>query len=562
MLRRLRRTTPVLPVLILVLGLTATVAGALLVDRLGDIRDRQRFDSVVDQANNALGGQLQTYVAILHAGAGLFAASQEVTHDEFRAFAERVDLSGRYVGIQGLGFSARIPPGGDAALAARMRAGGRPAFTFHRPPGPPADERHAVLFLEPEDARNRAAIGFDMYADPVRRQAMARARDTGLAAMSGKVELIQEIDADKQAGFLIYEPVYVGGDRPETQEARRSALLGFVYAPFRADDLLQAVFAGIDQGEFGYAVYNGEVAPENLLAASLPPGGAVPVSAMSATRQVSVAGGTWTIVYEAGPRFGPSAAHQLAWVFAFGGLLATGLVAIATWRQGKARMAAERELSARTAIEARQKLLLDELNHRVKNTLATVQSIAAQSLRQTGDVESVRRNFEDRLIALSHAHNLLTRDAWRGANLAELAEIELRPYAGADGARIEIVGPAAWLSPNTAVAMSMALHELTTNAVKYGALSNAEGHAALEWTLTPVSADQERLTLVWEEHGGPPVTPPKRRGFGSRLIVGGLAHQLDGEVDLSFRPQGVRCVITFLAPSQVANEMMAVGQVA
>lgn len=538
-LRRLRRTTPVLPILIVILGLAATLSGALLVERIGDVRDRQRFDNIVDQANTALGGQLQTYVAILHAGAGLFAASKEVTHDEFQAFAERVDLSGRYVGIQGLGYSAQIAPEGP----------GRPA-------------RHAVLFLEPEDARNQIAIGLDMYAEPVRREAMSRARDTGLAAMSGKVELVQEIDENKQAGFLIYEPVYAGGGLPGTVEERRSALLGFVYAPFRAGDLLQAVFSGIDRSEFDYAVYNGEVAPENLLAASVPDRRQASASDMTTVRQVSVAGGAWTIVYRAGPDFGSSAAHGLAWVFACGGLLATGLVAVATWRQGAARMAAERELAARTAIEARQKLLLDELNHRVKNTLATVQSIAAQSLRQTGDVESVRRNFEDRLIALSHAHNLLTRDAWRGANLAELAEIELRPYAGTDGARIEIVGPAVWLSPNTAVAMSMALHELTTNAVKYGALSNPTGHVALEWTLSEAGAEQERLTLVWTEHGGPPVTPPKRRGFGSRLIVGGLAHQLDGEVELTFPVGGVRCVITFLAPRQVTAEMMAVGQVA
>ncbi|MDO8411540.1 MAG: CHASE domain-containing protein [Phenylobacterium sp.] len=540
-LRRLRRTTPVLPILIVALGLAATLSGALMVDRVGDVRDRQRFDSLADQANDALGGQLQTYVAILHAGAGLFAASQTVTRDEFRAFAERVDLGGRYGGIQGLGYSAQITP----------ERGG-------------AEARHAVLFLEPEDARNRMAIGLDMYAEPVRREAMSRARDTGLAAMSGKVELVQEIDEHRQAGFLIYEPVYAGGAPPATLEARRSALAGFLYAPFRAGDLLQAVFDGIDQREFDYAVYNGEIAPDNLLAASAPASAldAGQASGLFAVRQVSVAGGTWTIVYRAGPGFGFSAAHELAWIFACGGLLATGLVAVATWRQGKARMAAERELAARIAIEARQKLLLDELNHRVKNTLATVQSIAAQSLRQTGDVESVRRNFEDRLIALSHAHNLLTRDAWRGANLAELAEIELRPYAGPDGARIEIIGPAVWLSPNTAVAMSMALHELTTNAVKYGALSNPTGHVALEWTLSEATAEQERLTLIWEEQGGPPVTPPKRRGFGSRLIVGGLAHQLDGEVDLTFPAQGVRCVITFLTPRQVAAEMMAVGKVA
>ncbi|MDP2212758.1 CHASE domain-containing protein [Phenylobacterium sp.] len=558
---RLRGKVPGLPVLILVLGLAATAAGGLVIERLAEARDRQRFESLVTQANGAIADRLATYVAVLQASAGMFAASDQVTHEEFRAFAQRVELTRRYPGIQGIGFSVRIPEGGAEALQSEMRAAGRPDFTLRTPPGDGADERHAILFLEPEDDRNRAALGFDMYAEPVRRDAMARARDTGQAAMSGKVRLVQETEESPQAGFLIYEPVYAGGLVPATVEARRQNLIGFAYAPFRAGDLLQAVFDTISHRPYRYAVYHGPVRPENLLFRS-DPGSSWGDFGPLEIRQIDVAGGSWTVVYRAGPDYVGSAARQLIWVFVLGGCLATGLVAAATWRQGMARLAAEREVAARKAIEARQKLLLDELNHRVKNTLATVQSIAAQSLREASDVESVRVNFENRLIALSQAHNLLTRDGWRGANLAELVLTELRPYRGPADERIEMQGPAVWLAPNTAVALGMALHELTTNAVKYGALSDEKGRIAVEWELAELNADAERLTLRWREMDGPPVSPPTRRGFGTRLIVGGLAHQLDGAVDLDFAPDGVRCTIRFDVPRQVAGDMLSVGAAA
>jgi len=232
------------------------------------------------------------------------------------------------------------------------------------------------------------------------------------------------------------------------------------------------------------------------------------------------------------------------------------------WPAEIERMAAEREVAARKRIEARQKLLMDELNHRVKNTLATVQSIAAQSLRQAGDVESVRRNFEARLIALAQAHNLLTRDNWRGASLSELIETEFSPYLEEASGRLESDGPPVWLAPNTAVALGMAIHELTTNAVKYGALSTRSGRVQLRWDLSEIDADTDRLDILWREEGGPPVAPPSRKGFGSRLIVGGLAHQLDGEVKLDFPPEGVRCEIVFRVPRSPDPSMLPVGEAA
>lgn len=557
--RRFERRASTLPLLILLLGLTTSAVGFLLLDRLGQVRERQMFEAEVDQATDAINARLSTYVAVLQAGAGLFAASDQVTPADFQAFADRVELTERYPGIQGIGYAARVPAGEIAALEQQMRTAGVESFAV-RHDAPPVEEAFPILYLEPLDERNGAALGFDMYSNPVRRAAMARARDTGLPAVSGRVELVQEINEDKQAGFLVYEPVYEGGQVPRTVGLRRDRLQGFVYAPFRAGDLLHAVFETEGAAPYRYAVYSGAAAEDNLLFASAPAQDAADAG-MKATRRLPVAGRSWTILYWAGPDFPASSAREMAWIFFFGGLLATLLVATATWRQGQARVAAEREVAARKEIEARQTLLLDELNHRVKNTLATVQSIAAQSLRQ-GDVDSIRRNFEDRLIALSHAHNLLTRDGWRGASLEELALTELRPYSGSAADRVQMSGPTVWLSPNTAVALGMALHELTTNAVKHGALSVDDGQILMEWRVESLPGNLEKVSLVWRESGGPPVAPPTRRGFGSRLIVGGLAHQLQGEVDLDFPPDGVVCRIVFEQPRQVSNEMLKVGAAA
>lgn len=552
-----------LPVAVALAGVAATLVVSLALEQGREARAQLQFDALADQANDAVSRRLETYVAVLRAGSGLFAASDEVDAREFRAFAERVELTLRYPGIQGIGYSIRVPTGGEGALLARLKAEGVPEFGALRPRTP--GETHAIIYLEPLDLRNRRALGFNMHAFPVRREAMDRARDTGLPALSGKVELVQEFGQDKQAGFLIYEPVYRGGVTPRTIAERREKLEGFVYAPFRAGDLLGAVLPTAKVAGFDYLVYDGAPSPRNLLhrsAESSPMRGGA-----TATRRLDVGGRTWTIVYRARADYDHGADGGLTVVFVAGGLLATLLLTLAAWRQAHARLAAEREVVARIAAEARQKLLLDELNHRVKNTLATVQSIAAQSLRHGQDVGSVRQSFEARLIALSKAHNLLTRDNWSGAGLAELLQTELAPYGGESGERVSIAGERVWLGPNTAVALGMAFHELATNAVKYGSLSNEAGRVHVTWSVGAggggLAQGPRRLRIVWREQGGPPVVAPERRGFGSRVVVGGLAHQLDGVVDLDFAPGGVVCTIAFtLPPAGVEEEMMDLGSAA
>jgi PAS domain S-box-containing protein len=194
------------------------------------------------------------------------------------------------------------------------------------------------------------------------------------------------------------------------------------------------------------------------------------------------------------------------------------------------------DISARKRDELHQRLLVNELNHRVKNTLAVVQGLAQQSFKGPGVPAAARQAFEGRLAALSAAHNVLTRANWEAASIERIIADAVAPYRR-DGAFV-IEGPAVALSPKTAVSLALAIHELATNAVKYGALSVAAGRVEIRWRL-----EDGRLRLLWRESGGPAVEPPPKRGFGSRMIERGLAAELGGEVTIEFRPEGVRCTV-------------------
>jgi two-component sensor histidine kinase len=194
------------------------------------------------------------------------------------------------------------------------------------------------------------------------------------------------------------------------------------------------------------------------------------------------------------------------------------------------------EIEHRRRIERHQNLLLDELNHRVKNTLATVQAMAVQTIK--GVDVGARDTFLARLFALSSQHDLLTLDNWEGASLEGVVRRALRPWREDEHVRFHVRGPAVHLNPKRALALGMALHELATNAAKYGALSNATGAVHVHWTVLP---DDKSLNFRWEERGGPPVTAPGYRGFGLRLIEHGMEREICGPVMLDFRPEGLVC---------------------
>jgi PAS domain S-box-containing protein len=204
--------------------------------------------------------------------------------------------------------------------------------------------------------------------------------------------------------------------------------------------------------------------------------------------------------------------------------------------------------------QAQSRMLIDELNHRVKNTLATVQSIVWQALRKSAPPEVIRESIESRLIALSRSHDLLTREKWEGVGLRELVNGALKPFEVVAGRtqHFVITGDDVRLPARATLALGIALHELATNAVKYGAFANETGSIMIDWK-TKTTPDGDRLVIRWQEKDGPPVTPPTRKGFGSQVIERGLAHELGGKVQLDYPVEGLICMIDIPAPRAASD---------
>ena len=201
------------------------------------------------------------------------------------------------------------------------------------------------------------------------------------------------------------------------------------------------------------------------------------------------------------------------------------------------------DVTERHRSEEHQRLLLNELNHRVKNTLTTVQSIASQTLRSAPTTQAAREAIEARLLALSRAHDVLTRENWGGAWLREVVDQAISPFQTLNRSRMHAHGPEVRLPPHVALSLAMVLQELATNAVKYGALSNEAGQVEVAWHLDRTRT-VPHLVLTWTERGGPPVKAPLRRGFGTRLIERNLAQgRLSGEARIVFAPGGVVCTM-------------------
>jgi PAS domain S-box-containing protein len=207
------------------------------------------------------------------------------------------------------------------------------------------------------------------------------------------------------------------------------------------------------------------------------------------------------------------------------------------------------DLTKHKRAQAHSNMLIDELNHRVKNTLATVQSIVWQALRKSKDAKVIGESIQARLSALSRSHDLLTREKWASAGLRDIVMDALEPFgvSGALAERLVIRGKNIRLSPRVVLALGIAFNELATNAVKYGAFSNEAGSIEITWTVIP-SLDSDRVRLNWKEQAGAPVSPPVHKGFGLQVIERGLPQELGGLVNLDFQPGGLVFTLDFPAP--------------
>lgn len=355
----------ILPWLMLLLGLLGTGLASYSV-KLDIERDEyRRFAFYCDEIRLKIAARLDAHKQILLSGAAMFDASEGVTRKEWRVFVQRLSGDEHFSGIQGVGFSLWIPPEQLAAHQAQIRAEGFPGYKL-RPDGP-RDAYTSIIYLEPFSERNLRAFGFDMYSEPVRRAAMQQARDDNKVSLSGKVVLEQETDKNQQAGTLMYVPVYKKNQPIGTVEQRRHALSGWVYSPFRMNDLLDKVMPGLEDESVMHVhlrVYDGAVQAEKLLYSSV---GSTHVEGVRPLSQIELAtdfnGTRWTLQFEliAGNKGGID--YSKMWITLVAGLSSTFLLFLLlrsnlNMRVNAAKMADQLTIKLRES-EQRFRLLAD-----------------------------------------------------------------------------------------------------------------------------------------------------------------------------------------------------------
>lgn len=533
-------------------ALAATLALGMLLTvgtrRLEDRATAERFDRLADLVSANLRQMVIQHLALLRSTRSYLEAEDgKVTPTEFAAYIADLRLPENYPGIQGIGF-APLVDAADRRLAESTIAEAHGRAVAIRPEN--GEQRLApVALLHPLDARNGAAIGYDMYSEPVRRDAMIRALRDGTPQASGPVTLVQEITVDRQTGFLIYLPSRTG-------LAEMGALRdgGFVYAPFRAGDLFRAVLGALpplpltvtarDPGSPAQLLFDNATAPVSPR-----------LAARAVTREVEVAGRRWQLTLT--PTAALTGLRDRTATITVGALSLLLLLAVAlAMRSLSASLESARKTAAIAERQAADRaLLLREMQHRIKNHLARIQAIARQSARGARDLAEFETIFGGRLSAMAKAQDALTREGGDGSDLRGLLQSELAQVLDAGTADEVLAGPDVRLDDRQTQAVGLVIHELVTNAMKYGGgFDRTDGSGApaegdrlhLSWRVAEV-ARERWLELDWIE---PAARAPRqgsedRGGFGSQLIEALVEGDLGGRFTRRFGPEGMAVEIRF-----------------
>lgn len=485
------------PLLVFTLSIIAVVVAAFASEAADRADARHRLATKANEFRESIMRQETAYDAVLQIGA-LYLSRTDASQQDFEELVRAASTSINLHGARGIGWATSESDGRGGVTSA------------------------VITYLSPLDAANRSALGFDMYSEQTRRAAIDRAVQTGKPTITGPVVLMQDMAAEKKPGFLMYKPVSGSGSSPK----------GLIYVAFQGEKFLHSQMQALSHPPEYAALYDGLVGDANLLAEY----GDGQTSQFTQSLRLRFGNKEWTLVVGSSP---PAVLSSTTlWIILFG-LIMSGLLLFIT------RMVVKAAMRDRAAFEWQYRQLQirhtlnRELNHRVKNTLANVLSILALTRRRASSLDEFADNLTARIRALSATHGLLTQSEWSNANIREVFEAELAPFLGGEGPVITLSGPAINLSPNVALSLGLAVHELATNAAKYGALSVAAGHVAISWQML----DDDKAEVIWLESGGPPVSPPSERGFGLELLESIVAQELS-ESRIEFRHAGLYCRLT------------------
>jgi PAS domain S-box-containing protein len=362
-IQSLRRRREFFPHFIFITGIIVTLAVALYLNGTSRRDDEDRFQSAATRTKESIISETDTYTALLRAGAGLFAGSEMVTKDEFKAFADSSQVYKRYKGVQGLVYATRILDSEKDQMTQELRDEGVTNFSI-RPETPVRPEYFAIAYFEPLDMQNTYAVGFDVFTEPIRRRAMEKARDSGQPRATKKVILAEGDEYARQPGFIIYVPVYKKGSPQGTLAERRENIDGFIYSPFRAQDFLSNIYDAEHSEDIRLAAYNGDTTDENMLFESKKLEGALKkhTPQYSTTIPLEVAGEKWTLAFTSLPEFEKGSEISFIPYILFIGVLVSAVLFYITKLQIKARQ---------EAISLAEDLLFSEIALRESNRQKT-----------------------------------------------------------------------------------------------------------------------------------------------------------------------------------------------
>jgi len=510
------------PVAIFLLVSAITGLSVYAIEQVETQRTQALHRQVAQSTTAALERLAGANAIYLRAGAVLLSMQPAVTGATFHEYALQLDRDATLRGGGTLAWMIAVPPGQRGAVERAVRASGLAGFTVHPDPGNrPA---MAVLYVEAPAGADPRVVGFDPTSNPLRREAIERAIRTGRPSATGALTLMSA-NGPAQTGFGMFVPVFRG-------EGAGRHLAGVIARGFNAQGFMEAAL-GLEQVQgYGVALY-GDEAPGSVRIAATGP--QAPVG-RRLTRRIVVADHAMRI--EISPPAGTTLSNLSLLTLLFGMMVAALLLVVA-------RLVTQQAAEDRTALAwfeeqaSIRNSLTRELNHRVKNTLANVLSIVALTRRRTDRIDEFVEALIGRVRALSATHDLLTQSEWGTTPIRAVVGAELAPYAHDADRAVKMRGPNVELAPNDALSLGLAIHELATNASKYGALSVAGGRVEIVWKMIT-----DRLARVeWSESGGPAVMEARRRGFGTELIEKIVAHELKNPVDLRFEPAGVRCTL-------------------
>lgn len=522
-----------IPLLIFIALAAITALSVFSIESNARARERAQMREYAQGVAAALDRSGSGFTSYLRAGAALFASVDEVSPDTFDSFVRALKLNTEYSGAEGIGWIPVLEARDLPAFLTKIRASQPTYPDIYTAPVKGSTGRVApVAMFAPATTVNRRALGYDMYSDPDRAAAMAEAELNLRPAASGRIVLVQETSGTAPA-FAIYMPVF----RMGTGTAPERPLAGFVYTPFRAREFLDSAIDRAGQNRFGVRLYDGEVSTGHLLVAH----SIADAARDTVTQEVTIADRKLMLVIEHADHRVLSPLSMVTLVFG---------LALASLLMLLARLLTQQALEdqARLAFFEEQhsirNSLTRELNHRVKNTLANVLSILSLTRRRASGLDDFADSLEGRIRALSATHDLLTVTDWGTTPIRAVIEAELQHFRIALGDAIMLDGPDLELAPNDALSFGLAVHELATNAAKYGALSVPGGKVTIRWQRgEDPAAETEWAEVEWQETGGPRVPGERRRGFGTELIEKVVAHELRQPVTLDFAPTGVRCVL-------------------